>query len=87
MARRSVTDAVYQLDRAATVEMARRLERDRVEGERKMREDIIKPLERRMDTQEAKPQMTFTNKIAVYGLLLVFISVVIAAWVATKGAA
>lgn len=63
-----------------------RVERDRTEDMRKLREDVIKPLADRMVTQEARPQMTFTNRIALYGLIFVFISVVIAAWVATKGA-
>lgn len=90
VAAKAVTDSVYQLDKAATVEMARRLERDRVEGERKMREDVIKPLADRVSVLEAKdaarPAMTFGKWMQVLGVIAAFAAVLVTAWVATKGA-
>lgn len=48
------------------------------------RENTIR--DRRLDAVEARPQMTFTNKLALYGVLVAFLGVVVAAWAATKGA-
>lgn len=90
LARHTVTDVVYQLDKAATVEMARRLERDRVDGERKLREDVINPALLRIDalekTNATRPGMTFGRWMQVLGVVAAFLAVLVTAWVATKGA-
>jgi hypothetical protein len=90
LAGHSVTDVVYQLDKAATVEMARRLERDRVEGERKLREDVIGPALVRITALETvnatRPTMTFTTWVALLTLAATFLGVLVTVWATSKGA-
>jgi CHASE3 domain sensor protein len=81
---------VYQSDQRAVAELARRLEQDRVEDVRKLREDIIKPLADRMTASEAaqaaRPGMTFGRWMTVLGVVAAFLGVIVAAWALAKGA-
>lgn len=90
LAAESVPLDVYQADQRATVDMARRLEHDRVEGERKLREDVITPALGRITALETanatRPGMTFTKWMQVLGVIAAFAAVLVTAWVATKGA-
>lgn len=90
VAAESVPLDVYQADQRAVAELARRLERDRVEGERKLREDVINPgLVRTtaLETANAnRPTMTFTRWMQVLGVVAAFLAVLVTAWVATRGA-
>jgi hypothetical protein len=89
LAAQSVSAAVYQADQRATVEMARRLERDHGEDVRKLREDVINPALVRIETLEKRPvpTMTFGKWIALAGAITGFLTVIVAAWAVTKGAA
>lgn len=90
VAAESVPLDVYQADQRAVAELARRLERDRVEGERKLREDVINPGLVRTTALETvnanRPTMSFGKWMQALGVVMAFLTVVIAAWVATKGA-
>jgi len=90
VAAESVPLDVYQADQRAVAELARRLERDRVEDVRKLREDVIKPLVERTTALETvnatRPTMSFGKWMQALGVVMAFLTVVIAAWVATKGA-
>lgn len=86
LAAQSVSAAVYQSDQRATVEMARRLERDHGEDVRKLREDVINPALARIEALEKRPSMSFGKWMQALGLVVAFLAVVIAAWAATKGA-
>lgn len=86
LANHSVTDAVYQLDKAATVEMARRLERDRVEDVRKLRDDVIKPLSDRLDKVEGRPAMSLARWLGVVTVALGLAALLVQAYGTLKGA-
>ncbi|MHA6764669.1 hypothetical protein [Streptacidiphilus sp. PAMC 29251] len=81
---------VYQADQRAVAELARRLERDRVDDVRKLREDVIKPAVDRITALETanatRPGMTFGRWMTVLSVVAAFLAVVVAAWTATKGA-
>lgn len=90
VAAESVQMDVYQADQRATSELARRLERDRVEGERKMREDVITPALVRITALETvnatRPTMTFTKWVALLTLAATFLGVLVTVWATSKGA-
>ena len=86
LANHSVSDAVYQLDKAATVEMARRLERDRVEDVRKLREDVIKPMLDRLEKVEGRPAMSLARWLGVVTVGLGLVALLIQAYGTLRGA-
>lgn len=90
VAAESVPMDVYQADQRATTELARRLERDRVDGERKLREDVITPALGRITALEtanaSRPGMTFTKWMAVLGVVAAFLTVLVTVWATSKGA-
>lgn len=90
VAAESVPLDVYQADQRATTELARRLERDRVDGERKLREDVITPALGRITALETananRPGMTFTKWMAVLGVAAAFLTVLVTVWATSKGA-
>lgn len=86
LAGRSVTDVVYQLDKATTAELARRLERDRVEGERKLREDVIDPLAKRVEALEQRPALTVGRMAVIATAVIALAALVVQAWGTIKGA-
>lgn len=86
LARRAVTDSVYQLDKAATVEMARRLERDRVEDVRKLREDVIKPIADRLEKVEGRPAMSLARWLGVVTVALGLAALLVQAYGTLRGA-
>lgn len=80
-----VKSEVRRLEREHRADIER-LEREHTEDIRKLREDVIKPLAERMATQEGRPTMSFGKWMQALGVVMAFLTVVIAAWVATKGA-
>lgn len=86
VAAESVPLDVYQSDQRATAELARRLERDRVEGERKLREDVIRPLMVRVDTLEKRPAMTVGRMAVIATAVIALAALVVQAWGTLKGA-
>jgi hypothetical protein len=67
-----------------------RVEREHAEDVRKLREDVINPGLTRVTALETvnanRPTMTFGKWMQALGIVMAFLTVVIAAWVATKGA-
>lgn len=86
LANHSVTESVYRLDKDATVETARRLERDRVEGERKLREDVIKPLLERVALLEKRPALTIGRIAVIATAFIALAALLVQAYGTLKGA-
>ena len=82
---RSMAGEVRRLEREHAADIAR-LEREHQEDLRMLREDVLKPLERRVEAQEQRPAMSFSKWMAALGVVAAFLAVVVAAWVASKGA-
>ncbi len=87
VAAESVPLDVYQADQRAVAELARRLERDRVEGERKAREDVIKPLADRVEKLEQRPALTVGRMAVIATAVIALAALVVQAWGTLKGAA
>jgi hypothetical protein len=90
MAAKSVQTDVYQSDQRAVAELARRLERDRVEDVRRLREDVINPALVRIAALELvnanRPTMSFTRWVGVLGVVVGFLAVVVTVWATSRGA-
>ena len=64
----------------------RRLEREKADDLRKLREDVIKPLADRMTAQEAKSGLTVGRWAVIAMAVVAVLGLAVQAWVALKGA-
>jgi hypothetical protein len=89
LASRTVTEAVYQLDKAATVEMARRLERDRVDDVQRLEREHARDMAivaEQIKELRAKPWLTTGRIIVIAMAVIALATLLVTAWGTWKGA-